>query len=365
MAQDMLWPAVGIVIGFALLIGGGELLVRGASRLAVRLGIAPLVIGFTVVAFATSAPELAVSLKAVYAGSGDLAVGNLVGSNIANLLLILGLSALMAPLAIASRVIRIDVPLVVAASVLLLVLGLDGVIGALDGLFMSALLAAYILWSLRMSARNSAAFGDADAQSSDAPGTSGSGVPLMASGLLLLGLGAHWLVQGAVAVAEFYGLQELVIGLTVIAVGTSLPELVTSVIAVLRGARDMAVGNLLGSNLFNILGVLGVTGMLAPQGLVVPDAALALDMPVMIASAVACLPIFFTGHRIARWEGGLFFAYYLAYMAYLVLDATGHRAEADFAWVMGLFVIPLTVVTLGVCSVRALRGDNAALDEPG
>jgi len=353
--QEMFWPALGVVGGLMLLIGGGELLVRGASRMAVQLGIPPLVVGLTVVAFATSAPELAVSLQSVYSGSSDLAVGNLVGSNIANVLLILGLSALVAPLAVSSRVVRIDVPLVIATSLLLLLLGLDGVIGHWDGLLMASLLAAYLVWSLRTAAQRS---GRRQTQDSDV-GDQGSSMMrnglLMAAGLLLLALGGNWLVQGAAELARQLGVQELVIGLTVVAVGTSLPELVISIIAVVRGAREMAVGNVLGSNLFNILGVLGITGILAPDGLPVPITALALDIPVMIAAALACLPIFFTGHRIARWEGGLFFGYYLAYMAYLVMDATGHRAEDNFVGVMALFVLPLTVLTLGVCSVRAWR----------
>ena len=180
-------------------------------------------------------------------------------------------------------------------------------------------------------------------------------VVLVLSGLVLLGLGGHWLVQGAVEIARALGVQELVIGLTIIAVGTSLPELVTSVLAVARGERDLAVGNVIGSNLFNILGVLGVTGILAPDGIPVPPAALVLDIPIMLATAVACLPIFFTGHLIARWEGGLFFFYYLAYMTYLVMDSTGHAASEDFELVMGTFVIPLTLVTLFVCSFRSWR----------
>jgi len=356
---EILFSALVIGTGLALLVIGGELLVRGASALAAMLRISPLVIGLTVVAFGTSAPELAVSVQAVYAGSGELAVGNLVGSNIANVLLILGLSALVAPLAVSSQLIRFDVPLVIGASVLLLLLGLDGEIGAWEGVLLSNLLVAYIHWSLRKgraeSTQGEAFFGDEAISSASLRQSVAVQVVLVLSGLVLLGLGGHWLVQGAVEIARALGVQELVIGLTIIAVGTSLPELVTSVLAVARGERDLAVGNVIGSNLFNILGVLGVTGILAPEGIPVPPASLVLDIPIMLATAVACLPIFFTGHLIARWEGGLFVFYYLAYMTYLVMDSTGHAASEDFELVMATFVIPLTLLTLFVCSFRAWR----------
>lgn len=353
--QDLLWPTIHLAVGLGLLIAGGELLVRGASRLAVRFGIRPLVVGLTVVAFATSAPELAVSVQAVHSGSGDLAVGNLVGSNIANVLLILGLSALMAPLAVSIRVIRIDVPLVIGASILLLVLGMDRVISAGEGLLMAGLLTGYVIWSLSAASERPDPDQDTASEAEQAGGSAVGDGLLILFGLGLLALGGNWLVQGAVEIARLFGVQELVVGLTLIAVGTSLPELVTSVIAMLRGARDMAVGNVLGSNLFNILGVLAITGILSPDGLPVPSVALSLDIPVMIAAAVACLPIFFTGHRIARWEGGLFCGYYLAYTVYLVLDAMDHGAEDEFVWVMALFVLPLTLLTLVVCSFRAWR----------
>lgn len=357
--------SVGTLAGLTLLIVGGDMLVRGASALAVLSRISPLVIGLTVVAFGTSAPELAVSLLAVLAGSGDLAVGNLVGSNIANVLLVLGLSALIAPLAISSQIIRFDVPLVIGASILLLLIGLKGVIGMWDGILLSSLLVAYILWSIRKGRAEStevkASFSEEPAFSEQPRRPAPFQILLVLAGLILLGIGGHWLVQGAVGIARTLGVEELVIGLTVIAVGTSLPELVTSVLAVARGERELAVGNVVGSNLFNILGVLGITSILAPEGVPVSPAALALDIPIMIATAVACLPIFFTEHRIARWEGGLFFFYYLAYLTYLVMDSTGHAARESFALAMVAFVIPLTVITIFVCTFRAWRRRAAVM----
>ena len=182
------------------------------------------------------------------------------------------------------------------------------------------------------------------------------------AGLMFLIAGGELLVRGASALAALLRISPLVIGLTVVAIGTSMPELVTTMVASLRGQRDLAVGNVLGSNLFNILGVLGVASIVAPDGIPVSEAALTLDIPIMIATAVACLPIFFTGHRIARWEGGLFFLYYLAYMTYLVLDATAHSGSAGFALVMTGFVLPLTVVTWIVCMLRASHANAPSSD---
>ena len=177
----------------------------------------------------------------------------------------------------------------------------------------------------------------------------------MIPGLVLLVLGARWLVDGAVTFARQLGVSELIIGLTIIAIGTSLPEIATTVMASLRGERDIAVGNVIGSNLFNLLVVIGVTGIVAPAGVTVPAAALRFDIPVMIAVAVACLPVFFSGGRIARWEGGLFLGYYLAYTAYLILSATRHAALPAFSLVMLGFVLPLTAVTLLVVTGRTLN----------
>ncbi len=182
-------------------------------------------------------------------------------------------------------------------------------------------------------------------------------VVLTVGGLVLLAIGADWLVSAAVATATALGVSQLVIGLTVVAVGTSLPEVATSVLATLRGERDIAVGNVVGSSLFNLLSVLGLGGLLAPAGIRVPPGALTFDIPVMIAVAVAALPIFFTGYCIERWEGAVFLGYYAAYMLYLVLDAAEHEALAAFGTAMTWFVLPLTLLTLAVFTVRSLRAD--------
>jgi len=358
------WPSaiLGIVIGLASLIVGGELLVRGASRLAAAMKISPLVIGLTVVAFGTSSPELAVSLQSAFAGNADIALGNVVGSNIFNVLFILGISALIVPLVVSSRLIRWDVPLMILTSVLLLLLGLDGRLGKIDGLLLFGGLLAYTFWCVCQSRRESREVTEEFAQELPAVKANRAAVLLqigiMVTGLVFLGLGSHWLIGGCVVVATRLGVSELIIGLTVIAAGTSLPEVVTSIMAAVRGQRDIAVGNVIGSNLFNILCVLGLTSLVAPSGIEIPVAALRLDIPVMIAVAVACLPIFYTGHLIARWEGGVFFGYYIAYTTYLVLAATQATIARTFGTTIVGFVIPLTIVTLIVGVFRTLRNKS-------
>ncbi|XKE44530.1 calcium/sodium antiporter [Halomonas organivorans] len=338
------------VAGLVLLIVGAEGLVRGASRLAARLGISSLIIGLTVVAFGTSSPELAVSLKAAIGDQAGIAMGNVVGSNIFNVLFILGVSALIVPLTVAQQLVRFDIPLMIALSVLVLLMALDGGIARLDGLVLVAGLAAYTAFLLRQGKRAA----DPDA-SAEIPTHWGLDLLLVVGGLGLLVLGSRWFVEGAVAFAAYLGVSEQVIGLTVIAAGTSLPEVVTSIIAALRGERDIAVGNVIGSNVFNLLGVLGLTGMLAPSGIALSKAMIGFDLPVMIAVALACLPICFTGGRISRWEGGVFFGYYLAYTLYLILAAARHDALPGFGMVMLYFVLPITALTLALLALRDRR----------
>jgi cation:H+ antiporter len=351
------------VIGLALLIGGAEVLLRGATRLAAALGISPLVIGLTVVAFGTSSPELAVTIQSAWAGQSDIALGNIVGSNICNVLLILGFSALITPLVVAQKLIRLDVPLMIGLSFLMLFLGLDGQIGRLDGalLFMGIIL--YTVWSIQQSRKESRQVRAEYAQEFGAGRRESGGhmvirVIQIVGGLVMLTVGSGWLVDGAIAIARVLGVSELIIGLTIIAIGTSLPEVAASVVASLRGERDIAVGNVIGSNIFNILSVLGLTSLVSPSGINVPVAALSFDIPVMIATAVACLPIFFNGNKIVRWEGGLLFGYYLAYTLYLILKVTEHTILPAFVAAMIYFVLPLTTITLAVLVVRTLRANR-------
>jgi len=342
-----------LVVGLGVLVLGAEWLVRGASRLAAAVGISPLVVGLTVVAFGTSSPELAVSVSSAWKGQPDLAFGNVVGSNIFNVLFILGLSALITALVVARQIIRVEVPVMIGVSFLLAVLAWDGVIGRFDG----ALLFGLLLTHMGITVRRARAEAKAEPplEGVESGGSLASSVGFVLVGLVLLVIGSRWLVQGAVAIAQSLGVSELLIGLTIVAAGTSLPEVATSVIAAMRGERDIAVANVVGSNIFNILGVLGVSALVAPDGIPVAPAALAFDLPVMIAVALACAPIFFTGQTIARWEGGLFLGYYVAYTAFLVLAATGHPELETFASAMTTFVLPLTVVTLVVVTWRAWK----------
>ena len=360
-----LLPGLMIAGGLVVLVLGAEVLVRGAAALAAALRISSLVIGLTVVAFGTSAPELAVSVLSAMSGKSDLAVGNVVGSNIFNVLVILGLSAVVTPLVVAAQIVRLDVPLVVGASVLLLVLGWDGRLGQLEGGLLFAGLLAYVAWSIVQSRRESAPI-EAEFADLVPPATRATpwgvarDIGYVGLGLVLLVLGSHGLVGGAVEIAGLLGISELLVGLTIVAGGTSLPELATSVVAALKGERDIAVGNVVGSNLFNLLGVLGLTALVTPAGVPVPATALALDIPVMIVVAVACLPVFFTGHRIVRWEGALFLAYYAAYIAYLAMLATRDQRTDVFETAMLVFVLPLTAVTLLVGVFRAVREQRGA-----
>lgn len=256
----------------------------------------PRVIGLTVVAFGTSAPELAVTVQAGIADQADIAVGNIVRSNIFNVLFILGVSALIVPLVVSQQLARLDVPLMIGVSVLLLVMALDGRIGGFDGLLLIAGIVAYTVFALRQSRKESAAVQAEYAREYGAGKLSALKrlpiqIALIAAGLALLVLGAHWLVGGAVAIARLLGVSELIIGLTIVAADTSLPEVATSVVAALRGERDIAVGNVIGSGLFNILAIAGIAAVVTPGGLEVAPALIRFDIPVMIAVALACLPI--------------------------------------------------------------------------
>ena len=348
------------VVGLVLLLLGAETLVKGAVDLAVTFGISPLVVGLTVVAFGTSVPEAAVSVQSGFSGGGDLALGNVVGSNILNILLILGLSALVAPLIVSRQLLRFDVPVMIGVSFLPLLMGLDGRIGRLEGLVLFVGVVAYTGFLVRKSRRERIA-GLARIATEEVPESPGrslwGNLGLVALGMGMLVLGSRWLVEGAVELATLMGVNELVIGLTVVAAGTSLPEVATSILASVRGERDIAVGNVVGSNIFNVLFVMGAAGLAAPEGIPVIPAALTFDLPVMIAVAMACLPIFFTGYIISRWEGGLFVAYYLAYTSFLVLDATGHGALPIFTEAMVFFVLPLTAVSLLMLAWNELRQD--------
>jgi cation:H+ antiporter len=346
-----------LLAGLIFMVAGAELLVRGASRLAALAGIAPLIIGLTVVSFGTSAPELAVSIQASLSGQADIALGNVVGSNIFNVLAILGISAVVSSLVVSRQLVRLDVPVMIGVSLLLWLMALDGTISRTDGLILLLGTVGYTGFLLLQARRMPQAEPSAEEGETAPAMDRGVGVRsglLVVVGLVLLVLGSNWLVDAATAIAAALGVSQLVIGLTVVAAGTSLPELATSVIASLRGERDIAVGNVVGSNIYNILFILGSAATLG-GGINVAPGVLYFDLPIMLAVAVACLPIFFTGYEIARWEGVIFLGYYVAYTAYIVLAAIQHESLDLFGTVMLAFVVPLTVLTLAIVLWRTLR----------
>jgi cation:H+ antiporter len=350
--------AILFLVGIGLLTWGAELLIRGAGAIAARFGVSPLVIGLTVVALGTSAPEVVTALMAAATNHGDMAIGNVIGSNIFNILVVLGGVVVIAPVTVQQRLVRIDVPLMIGLSLLVLVMALDGRLGFFDGAVLLIGFVAYSYLTIRSSrteeravvAEYAEAFGRAERR-----GALAADLARAASGMAALALGSYLAVDGAIALARLAGVSELVIGLTVVAASTSLPELATSIVAAFRKEHDIAVGNLVGSNIVNILLVLGTIGVAAPGGTPVAPAVLRFDLTVMIATALACLPIFATGYRIDRWEGFLMLAYYFAYLAFVLLNASGHDALPAFSAVMMGFVIPLTVVTLAVVAWRDWR----------
>jgi cation:H+ antiporter len=352
------------VLGLVALIVGAELLVRGASDLALAVGMPPLIIGLTVVALGTSAPELAVCIKAGVSANEDIAVGNVVGSNTINVLFILGTSALIAPLAVRSQLVRLDVPVMIVASGMVWILASDGLIGNIEGVLLVLCLGAYTVLLIYLGKRpGQHVMDDLEPPVEATPKKIGWSVLLVVIGLGLLVIGSEWLVQGAVAMAELLGISQLVIGLTIVAGGTSLPEVATSIMASVRGQRDIAVGNVVGSNVYNLWAVLGGAAIVSGQGIQVSDAALQFDVPVMMAVAVACLPIFFTGGRISRWEGGLFLGYYIAYLLLLFLSATQHAALPTFKTAMIWFVIPITILGIAVSVVDWIRQKRSGRNE--
>ena len=399
-----------LIGGLILLVGGGEFLVRGASRLASIAGLSPLVVGLTVVAYGTSAPELAVSVQASFAGNPSIAVANVVGSNIFNVLFILGACALVAPLVVNRRLVRIDVPVMIVVSLVAALMAWDGQLARWEAALLVVGTISYTWWSVVSSrAETAAAALGAPAAEPEviagkhpgwlvaqlgiavvaglgwslgwwgavesslaiiggalfaAGGLFGRGGTTLAGDLLhqigfiftglgVLVLGADWLVTGAVSLATTLGVSDAVIGLTIVAAGTSLPEVAASIIATIRGQRDLAIGNVVGSNIANILGILGLSGVVSPGGLIVAPEMIAVDIPVMIAVALICLPVFYTGYLIRRWEGAVFLAAYIGYTSWLVFHATGNAAASSLGAALAWVFAPVVLATFAVTGLRA------------
>jgi cation:H+ antiporter len=344
------------VLGLATLAAGAEFFVRGASRLATLLGISPLIIGLTVVAFGTSAPEVAVTVSAGLQGQNDIAFGNIVGSNISNFLLILGITALVAPLTVSQRLVRLEVPLLLSLSLGVFILAYDGVINRAEGLLLTAAAVVYTVLVVWQCLRENGGKPKEEGQGTDDPKAESR--PWLKNGLLLavglagLVVGSQWLVTGATGIARLFGVSELVIGLTMVALGTSLPELATSIAAAIRGERDLVIGNVIGSNLFNLTFVLGLAALIPSSGVPVPSSGIAFDLPVMLAVTAGSVPVFFSGYRIGRREGLMFVSYYVAYVLYLLLNSVEHDLLPAYSTFMMRYIIPLTILLLLFTSAR-------------
>ncbi|MEX0686277.1 MAG: calcium/sodium antiporter [Balneolales bacterium] len=352
-------------VGLILLILGAEALVRGASRMATAFHITPLVIGLTVVAYGTGAPEVAVGINAAISGQSDITIGNIIGSNIVNILLIMGLSAILTPLSASHKLVRMDVPLLIAVSAIVMGLSMNGFFTRMNGIILFSVLIIYTVYLIyrgrQSKEKREQIYDEHNDIQSNPPKIGAREIGLIIGGIAFLVIGSGWLVEGAVAFAQFFGLSELIIGLTIVSIGTSLPELTTAVVAGFRNERNMAVGNIVGSCLFNLLGVLGLSSIFTPADIPVAASVIWFDIPVMIAASIACLPIFFTDGIISRWEGALFLCFYFAYTAYLILAAAHHDALTVLSTAMIYFVIPLTAITLFVLSMMEIRKRNKRL----
>ncbi|MGP4054794.1 calcium/sodium antiporter [Mycobacterium sp. 4D054] len=328
MLVDALW----FLIGLAVLIAGAEIMVRGGAVVAARLGISPIIIGLTVVSIGTSMPELAVGVVSAGGGNGALAVGNIAGTNVVNILLILGLSALLVPLSLQMRTNRFELPMMAAAALLLWALAADGRLSRLDGAILVTAAVGYtaaVIWSARRESRAiaeefAAEFGTEPVQATvtDVRRRTMTHVGMTIGGIVVVVIGADWLVDGAVGMARQFGVSDALIGLTVVAIGTSAPELVTTVVTTVRGDRDIAIGNLIGSSIYNILLILGVTCLVPAEGLWLPSSLVDIDIPIMVAVALICIPIFLSGRRVSRAEGGGMVGAYLAYLGFLLAAQT-------------------------------------------
>ena len=330
-----------ILLGIVLLFGGGELFVAGSSALALLLGIPQIVIGLTVVSLGTSTPELFVSLISTFKGGDAIAVSNVVGSNIFNVLVVLGLSALVVPLRVKSRLVRRDVPLLLGVSMAVWGMASGGRLTWQAGLALLVGTAINLIWEMRTASEYSDEEGDFDEGDRATPAVAAA---KLAGGLVLLVLGSDVLVKGATAAAIGLGVTETVIGLTIVSAGTSMPELVTSLVAAYRGKADLAIGNVVGSNLLNQLVILGVCGVFSGEGLLVDPVVISRDLPLMVLTTLALLPILWTRGVVTRLEGGILVGLYGLYLAEQVLTETLTTAQDEFRFVVLVVVLPLVLV---------------------
>jgi cation:H+ antiporter len=329
-----LHPSITFLAGLIIIIVGAELLLRGASRIAILLKVKPIIIGLTVVSIGTSMPELAVGITAATEGKGTLAVGNIAGTNIFNILFILGLSALIRPLPLHLLSIKLDVPVMIATALVLIGMAWDGILNQAEGLALIFAAIIYTISLIQLSNRESAAMRhefseEYGAESAKLP--AGIIIPrsklyiclwnslLLILGIFLTVMGAELMVSGATGIAQSYGISDAVIGLTIVAIGTSAPELASTMLATLKNDRDVAIGNLIGSGIYNVLVILGITCTVAPNGINVSDEILWIDLPLAAMVAIVCLPVFKSDRLVSRREGLFFVVAYIVYFSSLLL----------------------------------------------
>ena len=348
-----------IIVGILLLFGGGEFFVAGSVAISLRLGIPQIVIGLTLVSLGTSAPELFVSLISTVQENDGIAISNIVGSNIFNMMVVLGLSALVMPLRVKSRLVRRDVPLLLAVSMAVWGMAAGGRVYWQAGLALLTALVINIVWECRTATENP---DEADDFEMDGASTVAMALGKLAAGLVLLVVGSQILVRGAEAAAALLQIPESVVGITIVAAGTSMPELVTSVVAAYRGKADIAVGNVVGSNIINQLLILGLCAFFSGEGLVAEPLMINRDLPIMVATTLACLPIFWTGGVIKRREGFLLVAFYVLYLVDQLLQVTGAGgALFNFRALVLVVVLPLVLVFLVWEVLSWLRARNAQM----
>ncbi len=317
-----------VVVGLVALVLGAELVVRFGSRLARRLGVPPLLVGLTIVSIGTSAPELAVGIDAVRSGAASLAIGNIAGTNVVNLLLILGLSAAVRPLVLRLQTLRLDLPAMALASLLVLLLAVDGTLSVVDGVILASVAVVYTALLVVFARRESLVVASEFAEEYPpeprrrAPAAVTLHLVMLLVGLVVIVQGADWLVHGATDLARAVGVSDAVIGLTVVAIGTSAPELATTVISTIRGDRDIAIGNLIGSSTYNVTLILGTSLLFAPGHVPVDAELVMIDLPLMVVVSLVCVPVFLTGRRVSRTEGVAFVVAYAAYLTFLLVART-------------------------------------------
>lgn len=348
----MIIPAIWFILGLVALIGGAEILVRAVTRLASVIGISKLIIGLTVVAFGTSAPELAISIQAGINGQTDLMLGNIIGSNISNTLLILGLVALFIPLKVNKWIIQSDLPIMIGITAVVYFFSLNGWITFWECLALSGMLVAYLIFLARQGNPGSDEILEKPERK---PGSILLFLFLCVLGFILLITGAQWMISSALIFAEMLGVSELIIGLTVVAIGTSLPEIVVVLIAAIKKERDIAVGSIIGSNILNLLAVLGVSGLFIEGSIPVQEVLIHFDLPLLIFVSILCIPIFYTGFRIARWEGGILLFFYGSYLYYLYLAAVQHPFLEHFSYWMSRWIVPVLVIAILIVTILDLK----------